>query len=105
MFRLIAQLLVVSFLTLNFAWADDECVLTLLDDSSVSAQIGDISPPNLSDINFDCDNWCHIWANPADLPGTAKLDGYTSVVTIITSFHTLSYYSLPLSPPFHPPIV
>lgn len=104
MFRLIAQLLVVSFLTLNLAWADDECALTLFDDSSVSVQIEDKSPPNLSVNNFGCDNWCHTWANPVDLPGTIKHDGYTSLVTTITSFYTLSYCSLPLSPPFHPPI-
>jgi len=106
MFRFIAQLLIVSLLSLSFAWAGDECAFSALDDaSSLSAQINDKSPPNLSDTNFDCDDWCHVWANPAALLRIVILSSNTPVVTINSDFYTLSYGLLPIPPPFHPPIV
>jgi len=106
MFRFIAQLLIVSLLSLNFAWAGDECEFSALDDaSSLSAQINDKSPPNLSDTKFDCDDWCHVWANPAALLRIVILSNNTPVVTINSGIYALSYGSLPIPPPFHPPIV
>ena len=106
MFRFIAQLLIVSLLSLNSAWASDECAFSALDDaSSLSAQINDRSPPSLSDSNFDCDDWCHVWASPAALLRMVILSSDTPVLTIDSDFYTLSYGSLAIPPPFHPPIV
>lgn len=105
MFRFIAQLLIVSLLTLNIAWAGDECAFVALDDaSSVSTLIKDKSPANLSDTSFDCDAWCHAWANPMALLGKIILSG-SPAETINGDFYSLSYSSLPIAPPYHPPIV
>ena len=108
MFRFIAQLLIVSMLSLSFARAGDECAFSALDDAnslSLSAQINDRSPPNFSDTNFDCDAWCHVWANPAALLSIVILSSNTLVVTINSGLYTRSYGSLSIPPPFHPPIV
>ena len=104
MSRLIAQLLIISLLTLNAAWAADECAFTALDDAgSLSSQIDDKSPPNNSGTKFDCDDWCHAWVTVVALPGAIILASYTPA-TINGGFNILPYSSLTASPPFHPPI-
>jgi hypothetical protein len=106
MFRFIAKLLIISLLTLNIAWTGDDCSFAALDNAgSQSTQIDDKSPTNLSDTNFDCDDWCHAWANPAALLGIVIVESNTPAATINSGFYKLSYGSLPIAPPFHPPIV
>jgi hypothetical protein len=105
MLRFIVQLLVVSLLTLNIAWAFDDCVLTdPVQVSEVLPQAGNQSPDNSPSIVPDCDDWCPAWFSPVALPGINILDSYTPA-TIYDGFYILSYSSLPIPPPFHPPIV
>jgi len=105
MIRFIAHLLIISLLTMNIAWAVDECAFTdSSKTSSISVQADDKSPVNPSNTNFDCDDWCHTWANPVFLSGALLLNSYIAI-TINADFYTLSYSSLAIPPPFHPPIV
>ena len=105
MIRFIAHLLIISLLTMNIAWAVDECAFTDPSETSgMSVQADDKSPVNPSNTNFDCDDWCHTWANPVFLSGTLFLNDYIAI-TINGDFYTLSYSSLAIPPPFHPPIV
>ena len=104
MVRFIAQLLIVSLLTLNIAWAFDECALTdPAGASGLSAQADGQSPVDPANAGLDCDDWCHVWVNPIALWNAIVLDGYTPT-TINDGSYTLSYLSLPIPPPFHPPI-
>jgi hypothetical protein len=103
--KLTVQVLIISLLSLNIAWAVDECALTN------PGEVGGLSiqndtQPSDDPINagLDCDDWCHAWATPIALPSTIVHDGYTPD-TINGNFYTLSYSSLPIPPPFHPPIV
>ena len=104
MSRFIAQLLIVSLLTLNIAWAVDACVLT---DPGASGgtyvQVDGEPPVDPANAGIDCDDWCHAWANPVALPGAIVPDGYASS-TLNGGFYTLSYSSLAIPPPFQPPI-
>jgi hypothetical protein len=105
MVRFIVQLLVVSLLTLNIAWAFDDCALTdPVQVSGVMLQAGDQFPDDSPGAALDCDDWCSAWFSPVALPGKIILHDFTPV-TIIDSFYTLSFSSLPIPPPFHPPIV
>jgi len=104
MSRFIAQLLVVTLLTLNIAWAVDECALNdpgTPDGSSVQT---DAQPPlDSANTGFDCDDWCHAWAHSVALPSTTIIDGCTcGFIPGVTRI--LSYSSPGVSPPFHPPI-
>lgn len=104
MTRFIAQLLIVSLLTLNIAWASDECAFTYPGAAgAMSVHADDDSPANPSNADFDCDDWCYAWMNVVTLPGTIVLDAYTSA-TINGGYYTLPYSSLTAPPPFHPPI-
>ena len=104
MTRFIAQLLIVSLLTLNIAWALDECALTdPADTSGLSVQADGQSPVDPANAGLDCGDWCHAWVNPVALLGSIVPDGYTPA-TINGGPCALSYSSLPIPPPFHPPI-
>jgi|GEM_PF-2125441 len=103
MSRFIAQLLIVSLLTLNIAWAVDACVLT--DPGApggTSVQVDGEPPVDPANAGIDCDDWCHAWANPVALQGAFVPDGYASS-TLNGGFYTLSYSSLAIPPPLHPP--
>jgi len=106
MLRFVSQLLIVSLLTLNIAWADDECAFSTFNGSGNSiSQIDDQFLANFSDTNFDCDEWCHVWSNPIDLLSTDDLDAYVPVAMINAGFYVFSYSFLPMQPPTHPPII
>ena len=101
MIRFIAHLLIISLLTMNIAWAVDECAFN--ETSGMFVQIDDKSSANPSNTDFDCDDWCHAWVNHVALPGTLVPDGY-ALTSISGDCYTLSYFSLTIPPPFHPPI-
>jgi len=104
MVRFIASLLIVSLLTLNFAWAVDECAFTDPGEpSGVSHLVDGKVPADPSNAGPDCADWCHAWVNPIALPGSLVPDSYTPA-TIQGGFYIPSYSSLPIPPPFHPPI-
>ena len=105
MFRFIAKVLIVSLLTLNIAWADDECAFALSGDNSyLPVQTGDESPDKSLETDFDCDDWCHVWANPIALLGAIVLNNHIPITTG-TNRYIFSYSSLTIPPPFHPPII
>lgn len=103
MTRFIAQLLIVSLLTLNIAWAVDECAIA--DPGQVNGvllPVDDQSPDSLN-AGPDCDDWCHAWVSPVALTRNSVPDIF--IPTIISGgTYLLSYSSLPIPPPYHPPI-
>ncbi len=103
--RFVAKLLIVSLLTLNIAWTADECAFTSPGEPSDLSLKADNQPPvDPTNTGLDCDDWCHGWSNPVALPGAIVSDSYTPAV-INGGSCTLSYSSLPIPPPSHPPIV
>ena len=102
MVRFIVQLLIVSLLTLNIAWAVDECAFTDPGQTNSVFQIDD-SSPDTPNGGLGCDDWCHAWVNPIGLTGSSILDVYI-LATFSGGACILSYSSLSISPPFHPPI-
>lgn len=105
MLRFIAKLLIVALLALNFAWASDECAFIISDDSGGMYVQADQEPSSSpSNTDFDCDDWCHVWANPVALHDTSISSSYNAVITVC-GFITRSYCSRPITPPLHPPIV
>lgn len=105
MVRFITQLLIVSLLTLNIAWAADECAFTEPGQAGgLSLQADGLSPSDPADAGLDCDNWCHAWISHIALPDTIVPDGYTPTI-LGSDFRVFPYSSLAIPPPFHPPIV
>lgn len=104
MIRFIVSLLVVSLLTLNFAWAFDKCAFTDPGEpGGLTYQVDDQGPVDPANAGPDCDDWCHAWVNHIALPGSIVPDRHPPA-TIQGGFYTPSYSSLALPPPFHPPI-
>jgi hypothetical protein len=105
MVRFITSLLIVSLLTLNVAWAVDECAFTDPGEpGGVSHLVDGQVPADPSNAGLDCDDWCHAWVNSVALPGSVVQDRYTPA-TSLGGLYIPSYSSLPIPPPFHPPIV
>lgn len=103
MIRFVAQLLIVSLLTLNIAWAMDACAF------SDPGQVGgvllqtDDPSPDSPNAGLDCDDWCHAWVSHVAL--TRSSIPAIHIPAIITGgFYLFSYSSLPIPPPFQPPI-
>lgn len=102
--RFIVQLLIVSLLTLNIAWAFDECAFTDPGQGDGAfVQIDDQSP-DFPNTGFDCDDWCHAWVSHIALTRNSLPETYISTV-ITSSAYLFSYSSLSIPPPFHPPII
>jgi hypothetical protein len=103
MIRFIAQLLIVSLFTLNFAWAVDECSFTNPEQvNDVLLQAGDTSPDS-SNAGLDCDDWCPGWISYITLKRN-DAPGVYMHTSLSGSSYTFSYSSLSIPPPFHPPI-
>ena len=104
MIRFIISLLIVSILTLNVAWAVDTCAFTGSDDAGGSLIQADSQPLDDSEtVGLDCDDWCLGCSTPIVPPGSSVLTGYKPA-TSHGGFYASSYTSLPIPPPFHPPI-
>jgi len=102
MIRFITSLLIVSLLTLNVVWAVDEC--SFPGDISGSSLLSNDQPPvDPAQAGLDCDGWCLAWLNLIALPGSIVPDDYTPA-SFQNGFNELSYLSIPIPPPFHPPV-
>lgn len=105
MFRFIAHLLIITMLTLNIAWAGDECEFIAYDDSgSLSGQLDNQTPPDFSNTKFDCDDWCHVLASPVALLRHSDANNFLPDIAVLNEFFMFSYCSLSIPPPYHPPI-
>jgi len=105
MSRFIAQLLIVSLLTMNIAWAVDKCAFTSPGAPGDVSVLTDAKPPaDPANAGLSCDDWCHAWVNPVALPSVIVADGCACTFIIGISCIS-SYSSLGIPPPFHPPIV
>lgn len=103
MVRFITQLLIISLFTLNIAWAVDACAFTDPGQGDGTlVQIDDQSPDS-PNAGFDCDDWCHAWVSHITLTRSSIPDVYIHTA-IIGGVYLFSYFSLPIPPPFHPPI-
>jgi hypothetical protein len=103
MSRFIAQLLIVSLITLNIAWAVDECTF-----SESGREIGallhiDEQSPDAPNAGLDCDDWCHARVSPAAMMGSC-VQNVAITATISGGSYTFSYSSLSIPPPYRPPI-
>lgn len=105
MIRFIAQLLIVSLLTLNIAWAVDECAIA--DPGQVNGVLlpVDDQSPDSPNTGLDCDDWCHAWVSPVALTRNSVPAVFIPATIISGGAYILSYSSLPVPPPYHPPIV
>lgn len=103
MVRLIAHLLIVSLLTLNIAWAADECAFN--DPGQVRGVLLQVDAPSLDflKVGLDCDDWCQAWVSPVALNRSVVTHLYIPA-TISGGSYTFSYSSLSIPPPSHPPI-
>ena len=105
MVRFIASLLIVSLLTLNVAWAVDECAFTDPGEPSGVSHLVDCQvPADPSSAGPDCDDWCPAWVSSIALPGGSIVPDSFTPATLQGGFYVPSYSSLALQPPFHPPI-
>lgn len=104
MTRLTASLLIASLLTLNIAWAVDECAFTEPSQAGILSLIVDGQPtadPANADLN--CDDWCLAWVSQlAPMRGDVPDVHITAITT--GGVHRFSYSSLLIPPPLHPPI-
>jgi hypothetical protein len=104
MARFIAQLLIISLLTMNIAWAVDECAFTDPGQEGVTLVQTDDQSPDTPNAGLDCDDWCHAWVNHIALTRSTLPEAH--IPTVITSgSYLFSYSSLSPPKPFHPPII
>ncbi len=105
MIRFIVQLLIVSLLTMNIAWAADACAFTETSETNgIYFQASDQPPADPINTAINCDDWCYTWVHPLALTSAIVPVVYIPA-TIDGGNDTLSYSSLPIPPPFHPPII
>ena len=104
MTRIVAWLLIVSLLTLNMAWAADNCAFSdPLESSTGLAQTLDPAPADSTSTIPACDHWCPGWISLVTLPGTS-----VPLLFLPAGFEggldAAPYFFLPAPPPTHPPI-
>ncbi len=103
MTRFIGWLLIVSTLTLNMAWAVDNCAFSDSANTGAGVTSTSDSAPDSTGILPACDQWCPGWMSLVALPGAA-------VPLLLLSagfeggFGADPYVFLPAPPPTHPPI-
>lgn len=103
MVRFITQLLIISLLTMNIAWAVDECAFTDPGQGGGALVQNDDQSPDSPNTGLDCDDWCHAWVGHNALMRSPLPEA--CIPTVITGgSYLLSYSSLSIPPPFHPPI-
>lgn len=103
MVRFITQLLIISLLTLNIAWAMDACAFTDPGQGGGALVQTDDQYPDSPNAGLDCDDWCHAWVSHIALTRSVVPNLYFPA-TVNDGAYTFSYSSLPIPPPFHPPI-
>ncbi len=99
------HLLIASLITLNIAWAADNCALTGCADegSRFSVSTDDSAPAGQSTPGLDCDNWCNTCVSHVALPNVFSPSKCVPAVFDGISIRG-TYSSLAASPPTHPPI-
>lgn len=102
MVRFITPLLTISLLTLNIAWAVDECAFTDPGQGGGVLVQTDEQSPDSPNTGLDCDDWCHAWVSHIALTRSSIPDVH--IPTIISGgSYLFSYSSLSIPPPFYPP--
>lgn len=104
MARFITQLLIISLLTLNIAWAVDECAFTDPGQGDGALVQTDDQSPDSPNAGLDCDDWCHAWVSHIALTRSSIPDVHLPAIITGGSYTLSSYSSLPIPPPFQPPI-
>lgn len=104
MFRTITWFLIVSLLTLNMAWAADDCAFSDPSGSGTDvAQTFDPAPADFTSTIPACNLWCPGWMSFATLPGSSVL-----LPGLLPSFEGRFgadlYFFLSAPPLTHPPI-
>ncbi|MCW9025491.1 MAG: hypothetical protein OQK73_12535 [Gammaproteobacteria bacterium] len=102
--RFIVSVFIISLMTLNIAWATDECAI--INPVKSNVLLFEVDNQDSVDLLYgnNCDDWCQGWMNILALQYSCDTAGYTLDNTN-SSFIVFSYYSLPIPPPFHPPII
>jgi hypothetical protein len=104
MTRFVVWLLVVSTLTLNMAWAVDNCAFSDPSESNTGlAQAPDPAPADSTSTIPACGHWCPGWMSLVALPGAS-----VPLLLLSAGFEgeldAAPYFFLPAPPPTHPPI-
>lgn len=106
MIRKVACLLIASLLTLNMAWAYDDCAFSDPPSSSAAtAQPLDPAPTNIPGTIPTCNHWCAGWMHLVTLPGSSALPPGHLPVEFIGRPYVDQYVFLPAPPPTRPPSV
>ena len=105
MVRMITWLIIVSLLTLNMAWAGDECAFSdSLDSGTGLEQTLDPASADTTGTLPACDYWCAGWTSLVTLLGSSFLLS-SLLPTFEGGIDTDPYFFPPTSPPTHPPII
>jgi hypothetical protein len=104
MYRLFAQVLILSLFTLNVGWAADACQFTGPGKVESALLQSDNISPEFPEAGIDCDDWCYAWVGPVALTRNDVVNITVSTSIISFASRTLSYSSLAIPPPYHPPI-
>ena len=106
MIRMIARLVIVSLLTLNMAWAYDDCAFSDPPSSGAGAtQPLDPAPAKIPGIVPTCNHWCSGWMHLVTLPGSSALPPGLLPADFNGRLYVVQYVFLPAPPPTHPPSV
>lgn len=104
MVRIVAWFLIVSLLTLNVAWAVDNCAFIDPSDSNTGlAQTLDPAPADSTNTIPTCNHWCPGWMHLVALSGSSTLLPGLLPATVEGVFGADPYFFLPAPPPTHPP--
>jgi hypothetical protein len=104
MIRLTVSLLIVSLLTLNIAWAVDECAFTDPGQAGLSTLLADDQPPaDPTNAGLNCDDWCLAWVSQLAPMTGGVLEAHITAI-INDGALLVSYSSLPIPPSLQPPI-
>ncbi|HDY81877.1 MAG TPA: hypothetical protein ENH48_02835 [Halieaceae bacterium] len=103
MSRFIAKLLIVWLISLNVAWAVDECTFTNPGAPGNSSAQGNDRPTDDPMDTGGCDTWCLAWANHG-APQNAIIVDRLAGVNVVGAPYTLPFTSLAIPPPTRPPI-
>lgn len=105
MVRMITSFIIVSLLTLNMAWAVDECAFSdPLDSGTGLTQTLDSTPADSTGTLPACNYWCAGWTSFVTLPGSSVLLS-SLLPTFEGGINTASYFFPTASPPTHPPSI
>jgi len=100
MHRFIAHLLIISVLTVNAAWAMDDCTLQYANVAPGLALSSDLSADKSG--NGICDDLCVGWLHLVAIASDSQLDYFPSTHQAVAGI-SFSFHSLDPAPPIRPP--